>query len=89
MDAEAEGGAGWQREWIQQWVQVDITSNVAGLWGRGVLIPLRRLGGKIRPTALNGVMLDAIFETKQFSVRTPGGAEAVIGELRQRSMSDP
>ena len=32
--AEAEGGAGWLREWRQLRVQGDITSNVAGLWQR-------------------------------------------------------
>ena len=99
----AEGGAGWLREWIQLWVQGDITTNVAGLWERGVRVPLRRLGGK-RPIALTealvklveGVKIDAVFkklnniiDATQFSVRTPGGAEAVIGARRQKRMEDP
>ena len=36
---------GWLKEWIQLSVQGDIASNVAGLWERGVLKPLRRIGG--------------------------------------------
>ena len=38
MIAEAEGGAGWLRKWIQLWVQGDITNNVAGLWELGLLV---------------------------------------------------
>ena len=59
---------------------------------------------KIRPVTLTealvklaeGVMIDAvfnrlatIFKAQQFSVRTPGGAKAVIGALPQRSTKDP
>ena len=76
MIAEAEGGAGWLREWIQLWVQGDITTNVAGL--------LRRSGGKIRPIALTEALVN--WQKGLFSVWAPGGAEAVIGALRQKSM---
>ena len=85
-------------------VQGDIPTNVTGRWERGLLAALRRPGGKMRPIALTeakaklaeGVMNRAVFKnlinifhTTQFSGRTPGGAEAVIGALRQKVMEDP
>ena len=53
MIAEAEGGARWLREWIRLWVPGNFTTNVAGLWEPGLLVPLRRPGGKLRPIALS------------------------------------
>ena len=29
----------WLREWMQLWVQGNITTNGAGLWERGLLVP--------------------------------------------------
>ena len=84
MIAEAEGGAGWQREWIQLWVQGDVTTNVAGLCVRGTAAQFGRtdkassLDGPLVMLA-EGVMIDAVFKklnkilhATQFSGRTQG-----------------
>ena len=86
---------------MQLWVQGDITTNVAVLWERGLLVPLRKTWRRDRAGSpdgalvklSDGVMIDPvfkklnnIFDATQFSVRTPGGAEAQKqGGLRRRS----
>ena len=102
--AEAPGGVGWLAEWVRIWCAAMPGDEAAALWCRGVLVPLRRADGKVRPIALTeallklaeSVAIDAVqatlrlrFAGRQFSVREPAGAEVVVGCLRQRAWQRP
>ena len=103
MAEDAQGG-GWLLEWCKLWAAGKVPPTVAELWSRGVLVPLKRPDGKIRPIALTEALVkvaessvvDAVFPClrdhfarKQFSVREPAGAELVVGCVRQWAVQKP
>ena len=102
--ADDPQGAGWLLEWSRLWASGAVRGEVEELWSRGVLAPLKRPDGKIRPIALTEALLkfaesavvDAVFPVlrqhfhqKQFSVREPAGAELVVGCVRQWAADAP
>ena len=101
--AEAEGGVGWLKG-VDPAVGAKRHQQCCGPVGARSTHTATLAWRKIRTVALTeallklaeGVMIDAvfnrlatIFKAQQFSVRTPGGAKAVIGALPQRSTKDP
>ena len=104
MVADTASGTGWLLEWSRLWATGALTGEVGQLWSRGVLVPLQRPDGKVRPIALTEVLLklgesaivDSVFPTlrthfadRQFSVREPAGAEVVVGCARQWAAATP
>ena len=97
-------GQGWLLEWCRLWAMAAMPLAVANLWSRGVLVPLRRPDGKLRPIALTealtklaeSAVVDAVFPQlrnhfhgRQFSVREPAGAEVIVGAVRQAAWLRP